>query len=97
MKITMVQKRMPDGSMCPKCREVRQLLEDRCLLDRIHRFVEASPKDPEGEGMQLVRKHRMKRAPFFIVEHGDGAVTVYDSVLRMHRDLFSDQEPGGKG
>jgi hypothetical protein len=95
VKITMVQKRLPDGSICPKCREVRKLLEDRGLHDRIHRFLEASPKDPEGEGMQLVRKHQMKKAPFFIVETEDGSVAVYDSVLRMLRDLFSDKDSGG--
>jgi hypothetical protein len=58
--------------------------------------VDASPKDPEGEGMLLVRKYKMKRAPFFIVEDDDGGVMVFDSVLRMLRDLFSDNNTGGE-
>ena len=84
----MVQKKMPDGSICPKCRDVQKLLEDRGLSDRIDRCVEASPKEPDGEGMQLVKKHKIKKAPFFIVETDDGEITVFDSVLRMLRDLY---------
>jgi len=88
MKITMVKKIMPDGSPCPKCQGVLDLLQDRGLLDKIDLMLEASPKDPDGEGMKLVKKLRIKRAPFFVVEKDDGTEKVYDSVLRMLKELF---------
>jgi len=83
---------MPDGSLCPKCRDVLELLEKRGLRDRIDRIVPAAPKEPDGEGMRLVRRHRMKRAPFFVVEGEDGTETVYASVLQMIGELFPDKE-----
>ena len=73
---------MEDGSDCPKCRQVSELLEKKGLLARIHRTVIADPKDPEGEGMKLVKLWGMKRAPFFIVEH-NGAPKVYASALEF--------------
>ena len=88
MKITMVERIMPDGSRCPKCRNVMALLEERGLRDRIDAVVAASPRKPGGQGMRLFKKHKMKRAPFFVVEEEDDSVTVYDSVLRLIRDLF---------
>ena len=88
MKITMIEKIMPDGSLCPKCQEVIALLTDRGYRDKIDTILAASPKDPDGEGMRLVKKHKIKRAPVFIVEKDDGTEAVYDSVLRMLHDVF---------
>ena len=48
----MVERIMPDGSLCPKCRDVLELLERRGLRDRIDRIVPASPKEPDGPGMR---------------------------------------------
>lgn len=88
MNITMVKKIMPDGSQCPKCQEVTQMLEDRGHLGKIGKIVEASPKDPKGEGMQLVKKFKMKRAPFFVVEKDDGSEAVYDVALKMVKEVL---------
>jgi hypothetical protein len=88
MNITMVKKIMPDGSPCPKCQDVTKMLEERGLMDRIEKVVDASPKDPAGEGMKLVKKFKMKRAPFFVVEKDDGAEVVYDSALKMIKEVF---------
>ncbi|MDP6848814.1 MAG: hypothetical protein QGI24_08510 [Kiritimatiellia bacterium] len=90
MKITMVKKIMPDGSDCPKCLDVLGLLENRGHMDKISAVLEASPKDPAGEGMQLVKRLKMKRAPFFLVEKDDGSEIVFDSVLRMLKEVFPD-------
>lgn len=80
----MVKKIMKDGSECRKCHEVTRFLEEKGLLDRINRIVFADPKDPEGEGMKLVRLWNMMRAPFFIVEES-GRTTVYSSVMELIR------------
>ena len=88
MTITMVKKIMPDGSPCPKCQDVVKLLEDRGYGDRITKSVDASPKDPKGEGMLLVKKHKMKRAPFFVVDKDDGNTVVYDSALKMIKEVL---------
>ena len=92
MKITMIEKIMPDGSLCPKCQEVLALLEKRGYRERIDRILDASPKDPNGEGIKLVKKHRIKRAPFFVVERDDGTEKVYDSVLRMLEEVFEEDK-----
>ena len=88
MTITMVSKIMPDGKYCPKCQDVRKLLEDRGHMKKIDQILGASPKDPEGEGMQLVNRLKIKRAPFFLVTEDDGSEKVYDSVLRMIKQVF---------
>ncbi len=88
MNITMVKRIMPDGSPCPKCQDVLKLLEDRGYSARIDRTLEASPRDPDGEGMRLVKALKMKRAPFFVVKKDDGSEVVYDSALRMIKEIF---------
>ena len=80
--ITFVKKLLDDGSDCPKCRQVVDLLEKEGLMRFINRTVTADPKDPMGEGMKLVKLWGMKRAPFFIVEQG-GARKVYQSALEF--------------
>jgi len=88
MTITMVRKIMPDNSPCPKCQDVKKLLEDRGYINRIDRTLDVSPKDPKSEGMQLVNRLKIKRAPFFLVTEDDGSEKVYDSVLRMIKQTF---------
>ena len=80
--ITFVKKVLDDGSDCPKCQQVIELLEKQGLMRFINRTVIADPKDPSGEGMKLVKLWGMKRAPFFIVEQGD-ARKVYQSALEF--------------
>jgi len=91
MKTIMVKKMMPDGSACPKCQQVQQILESRGYLDKIDRIVMASPKEPNGEGMQLVKRHKMKLAPFFVVEKDDGEASVYTSYITFIKEVL---EPG---
>lgn len=80
--ITFVKKVLEDGSDCPKCQQVIELLEKEGLMRSINRTVIADPKDPSGEGMKLVKLWGMKRAPFFIVEQS-GAHKVYQSALEF--------------
>jgi hypothetical protein len=83
-KITMVKKIFSDGNECNKCREVTDFLTQKKLIDKIDRIVCADVRDPESEGMKLVRQWNMKRAPFFIVEDS-GRTAVYTSVMDLVR------------
>jgi hypothetical protein len=80
--ITFVKKVLDDGSDCPKCQQVTELLEKNGLMGSIDRTVIADAKDPSGEGMKLVKLWGMKRAPFFIVEQG-GSHKAYQSALEF--------------
>ena len=88
VKITMVEKIMPDGSLCPKCKDVIELLQKRGVWDRIDQVLDVSPNDKAGEGIRLVKKHKVKQAPFFIVERDGEGEVVYKSVLQMLNHLF---------
>lgn len=91
MHITMIAKQMPDGSPCPKCREVLELFVKRGCREKIDRLLTAKPKEPDAEIMQLVKKHKIKRAPFFIVEKDDGTEIMYDSALRLLNEIFPEE------
>lgn len=84
--VTMVKKRLADGSACPKCDEAQRLLESRGRWDAIDRVVWADERDPTSEGWQLAREHGIDLAPFFIVEL-DGVRTAVKSVIRLLRQL----------
>ena len=90
MHVTMVKKRLQDGSECRKCAEAMDHLRKRGLLDRIDEIVWAQEGDPQSPGTILGEKHGVDRAPFFIVSDGDSS-KVYTSVLRLIQDKL-----GGK-
>lgn len=85
MRITMVKKKLQDGSDCRKCAEVTDHLKSRGLWDRIDEVIWAQEGDPTSPGMVLGVKHGVERAPFFIVEDQDG-VQAYSSVLQLIRE-----------
>ncbi len=85
MHITMVKKKMRDGSDCRKCNEVTEFLQARGLRDRIDEVVWAHEDDPASPGMLLGARLGVDRAPFFIVRD-DGTETVYTSVLQLVRE-----------
>jgi len=89
MKITMVKKRLADGSQCRKCGQVSELLERRGHQDDIHETIWAEAGNPESEGMLLAKEHNIDTAPFFIVTTDDEDIKVYTSALKMMRDCFS--------
>ena len=82
MHITMVKKKLKDGSECRKCNEAMDHLRSRGLLDKIDEFVVAVEDDPQSPGMLLGERLKVERAPFFIVRDGD-TEKVYVSVLRL--------------
>jgi hypothetical protein len=85
MRVTMVKKRLLDGSECRKCREATAYLQSRGLWTRIDEIVWAQDGDAGSPGMVLGRQFGVGQAPFFIVRepHGD---TVYVSVLQLVRE-----------
>lgn len=95
MHITMVKKRLADGSDCRKCNQATEHLKTRGLWERIDEVVLADEADPASAGMLLAKRFGIDTAPFFIVRDGAGE-QVYTSVMRLIQDRLgktvSDQE-----
>jgi hypothetical protein len=87
MHVTMIKKRLSDGTECRKCQEATALLQSRGLWPRIHEVVWAHEGDPTSPGMQIGTRVGVDRAPFFIVSDGTREV-VYASVLQLIREHF---------
>ena len=85
MHITMVKKRLADGTECPKCQEATAHLQTGGLWSRIDEIVWADEKDAASPGMVLGQRHGIERAPFFVVKDEGGEV-VYTSGLQLVRD-----------
>jgi hypothetical protein len=87
MHVTMVKKKLRDGSDCRKCAEATEHLRSRGLLDRIDEVVWAHEDDPQSPGMVLGTRLGVERAPFFVVRDEQGE-KVYTSVLQLVRERF---------
>jgi hypothetical protein len=85
MHITMVKKRLADGSECRKCVEATEHLQTRGLWSRVDEIIWAHEDDPLSAGLVLGARLGVDRAPFFVVrDAGDQAV--YTSVLQLIRE-----------
>jgi phosphoadenosine phosphosulfate reductase len=94
MRVTMVKKRLTSGEPCPKCIQAEDLLKARGLWPRIDEVVWADESDPASPGMKLAGQFGVSLAPFFIVRgQADGEVAVYDSVLKLIKERFTDTPP----
>ena len=82
MHITMVKKRLADGSECGKCHEATAMLQSRGLWDRIDEVAWAQEDDQTSPGMVLAARVGVERAPFFVVRDERGE-HVYVSVLQL--------------
>jgi len=87
MHVTMVKKKLADGSDCRKCADATEHLRSRGLLDRIDEVVWALEGDPTSPGMVLGARLGVDNAPFFIVRDEQGE-HVYTSVLQLVRERF---------
>jgi len=85
MHITMVKKKLKDGSDCRKCAEITEHLQSRGLWERIDEVVWAHEDDPDSPGMLLGKRLGVERAPFFVVRDETGETT-YTSVLQLIRE-----------
>jgi len=85
MRITMVKKRLRDGSECRKCAQATQQLESRGLMGRIDEVLETREGDSASPAAQLAARFGIDTAPFFIVRDDTGE-HVYTSVMRLIQD-----------
>ena len=88
MHVTMVKKKLADGTECRKCAQATEQLRARGLLDRIDEFVWAQEGDSESPGSRLGQKHGIDTAPFFIVRD-DAGEQVYTSVMQLIKDRLA--------
>jgi hypothetical protein len=87
MTVTMVKKRLVDGSECKKCAEAEDFLKGRRLWNAIDEVVYFDEGDPESPGAVLAREHGMERAPFFVFQRPGQPAQVVESVMRAYRML----------
>ena len=85
MHLTMVRKRLRDGTECRKCADAMSALKERGLWERVDEVVWAIEGDPSSPGDTLGRRLGVDRAPFFVLRDAEGE-HVYTSVLRLIRD-----------
>ncbi len=93
MHITMVKKRLLDGSDCRKCGEATDHLQSRGLWEYVNEVVWADEGDPNSPGMLLGARLGVERAPFFVVRDHAGE-SVYVSVLQLVRDRLAQPVTG---
>ena len=90
MHVTMVKKRLKDGSDCRKCNEATEHLKRRGLLERVDEVVWAVEGDPNSPGMVLGNRLGVESAPFFVVRDATGE-HVYTSVLSLIQERFRER------
>jgi phosphoadenosine phosphosulfate reductase len=94
MHVTMVKKRMADGSACPKCVQAEELLKSRNVWQKIDEVVWAQEGDSSSDGMKLAARHGIELAPFFVVKDDAGNERLYESVLALiKKELAGSPEP----
>jgi len=87
MKVTMVKKRLKDGSECRKCGEATEFLKNKGVWQYIDEIVWFEEGVADSPGAMLAEKHEMTRAPFFIVARPGRDPEPIDSVMRIYRQL----------
>src|SRR5262245_24838273 len=94
MHVTMIKKRLADGSVCKKCVQAEELLKRRELWSQVNEVVWAQEDDASSPGMKLAAEHKVEVAPFFIVKD-EGKEQVYTSALELIKTRLTKDE-GGK-
>ena len=85
--VIFVKKVLANGELCQKCIEVSERLEKDGTLNLINYIAIAEEANPDSEGMQLAKKYKVERAPFFIVEEENGEILVFDIYFRFKRHM----------
>jgi phosphoadenosine phosphosulfate reductase len=86
-KLTMVKKLLASGEPCGKCVQAEEMLKARGVWDRIDQVVWAKEGDPESEGALLGKRHGVDLAPFFVLEETGQPDRVYQSTLKLVKEL----------
>lgn len=95
MHITMIKKRLADGSECRKCQEATAHLESKGLWGRIDEIVWADEGNAASPGMVLGARLGVEQAPFFVVRD-DAGESVYVSVLQLARERLGSAATTGQ-
>ena len=88
MSITLVKKIKLDGNPCPKSANVLEHLEQLGLLEQIDAIIAADEREPSSKGFAMALQHKVKAAPFFIVNNDDGSTRVYTAYYRFLKEVF---------
>ncbi|MEO2178215.1 MAG: hypothetical protein ABGY96_29550 [bacterium] len=86
--ITFVKKILATGEPCQKCNDVAQRLEQSGQLARIDETLIADERDPNSPGMLLARELDVDRAPFFVVDSGNGQKEVYTVYFKFAKEVL---------
>ena len=85
-QVAFVKKKLETGEWCAKCNDVSARLEKDGTSKFIDHIAIADVNDPESEGIQLAIKHKVSRAPFFIVKNTeDDSVEIFDVYFKFKR------------
>ncbi len=95
MKITFVKKIKADGSLCQKCNDVMEKLEESGNINKIDEILIADERDPSSPGMQLANQLGVERAPFFVVQRDRQTPEVHTVYFKFVKDVL-DQETSEK-
>ena len=91
MKITLVRKIKEDGSDCQKCQDVIDQMAKNDQLKHLDRIVDADERDETSEGFMIAMKHKVARAPFFLVEFDDGSHKIYTVYLKFVKEVLQQE------
>ena len=89
MKITLVKKIELDGSLCKKCEEVQQKMEESGQIDQIDEILIADERDPSSPGMELASLYNVERAPFFLVEREGEAPEIHTVYFKFIKEVLN--------
>jgi len=87
LKITMVKKLLASGEPCAKCAQAEEMLRARGVWERIDEVVWAKEGDAESPGARLGQKYGVDLAPFFVVERRGRDPEVFQSTLKLIKEL----------
>lgn len=84
----MVKKILQGGEPCNKCSQAEEILKKRGYWDRIDSVVYIKDDEDNSRGVELARKHKIKVAPFFVVDEKGEEPRVYTRVFEfINREL----------
>lgn len=89
MRITLVKKILADGSLCAKCNDVQEKLQENDQEKFLDETLIADERDPQSPGMQLAQRLNVQRAPFFVVEKEGEEPEVYTVYFKLVKEVLN--------
>ncbi|MFT4564917.1 MAG: hypothetical protein ACI9BW_004687 [Gammaproteobacteria bacterium] len=93
MHITFVKKITVTGEACRKCADVEQRLHDSGHWSAIDTVLIADQRDANSAGNHLANAYGVERAPFFVVEHDGGEISVYTVYFKFVAEVLNQIVP----